>query len=75
MVQQRVNLSEGANPFLHHTARAGWWRKGLAPPKEREERRGKREERDKHDEDERVEGRKSSVPEWRDGAEKGQSLG
>ena len=30
----------------------------------------KREERDKHDQDERVEGRNGSFPEWRDGTEK-----
>ena len=41
----------------------------------REERREKREERDQHDQEERVEGRNGSVPEWRDGTEKGRSLG
>ena len=41
------------------------------------ERREKREairEGDKHDQDKRVEGRNGSVPEWRDGTEKGRSL-
>ena len=33
-----------------------------------------RRERDKHDQDERVEGRKGSVPEWRYGTEKGRPL-
>ena len=41
----------------------------------REEHRKKREGRDKHDEDERVEGGNGSVPEWRDGNERGRSLG
>ena len=41
----------------------------------REERREKREERHKHDQDERVEGRNGSVPEGRDGTEKGRPLG
>ena len=40
----------------------------------RSDRRGKREDRDSHDEDERVEGRKSLVPEGRDGTEKGRPL-
>ena len=54
---------------------AGWYRKGLVP--KREEGRAQREarrERDKHDQDERVEGGNGSVPEWRDGTEKGRSL-
>ena len=41
----------------------------------KEERREKREERNTHDQDERVEGRKGSVPEGRDGTEKGRPLG
>ena len=41
----------------------------------REERREKRAERNNHDQDERVEGRKGSVPEGRDGTEKGRPLG
>ena len=58
---------------------AGWYRKGSVPKKkegraQREERREKREERDKHYEDERVEGGNGSIPEWRDGTEKGRSL-
>merc|ERR1712138_38760 len=58
---------------------AGWYGKGSVPQREegraqREERREKREERDKHYEDERVEGGNGSIPEWRDGTEKGRSL-
>ena len=40
----------------------------------RSDHRGKREDRDSYDEDERVEGRKSLVPEGRDGTEKGRPL-
>ena len=40
----------------------------------RAERREKTEARDKHDQDKRVEGRNGSVPEWRDGKEKGRPL-
>ena len=40
----------------------------------RSDRRGKREDRDSHEEDWRVEGRNSLVPEGRDGTEKGRSL-
>ena len=40
-----------------------------------EESREKREERYMHDQDERVEGRNGSVPEWRDGKENGRPLG
>merc|ERR1712138_186537 len=58
---------------------AGWYGKGSVPQREkgraqREERREKRAERDKHYEDERVEGGNGSIPEWRDGTEKGRSL-
>ena len=38
-------------------------------------RRAKREERDKNHQYEGVEGRNGSVPEWRDGSEKGRPLG
>ena len=43
-------------------------------PGKRAEKREKREERYKHDQDERAEGRNGSVPEWRDGTEKVRSL-
>ena len=39
-----------------------------------EERIEKREERYDHDQDEKVEGYNGSIPEWRDGTEKGRSL-
>ena len=51
---------------------AGRKRKGLAP--RRQEIREQREDRGQHDEDERFEGRKGSVPEWRYGSEKGLPL-
>ena len=41
----------------------------------KEERREKRDERGKHDRDDRDEGGNGSVPEGRDGREKGQPLG
>ena len=41
----------------------------------KEERREKRDERDKHDRDDRDEGGNGSVPEGRDGTEKGRPLG
>ena len=65
---------------------AAWYQKGSVHEKEegraqREERRAlpgqrrtKREERDQHDQDERVEGGNGSVPEWRDGTENGRPL-
>ena len=54
---------------------AAWYRKEWVPGREqRNERTEKREDRDRHDQDVRVEGRKGSVPEWRDGTEKGRSL-
>ena len=39
-----------------------------------EERRAKRDEIDKHDQDEAIQIRNGSVPEWRDGTEKGRFL-
>ena len=55
---------------------AGWYRKGSVPGREqREERREKRDERGKHDHNSQVDGSNGSVPEWRDGTEKGRSLG
>ena len=71
---------EGRRTQWFGPRRAGWYSKGSVPKREegraqREERREKREERDKHYEDERVEGGNGSIPEWRDGTEKGRSLG
>ena len=50
-------------------------KKGSLPKREqREERREKRADRGKHDHNYLVEGRNGSVPEWRDGIEKGRPL-
>ena len=44
-------------------------------PKREEGRAQKEARRERHDQDERVEGRNDSVPEWRDGKEEGRALG
>ena len=56
--------------FLQDPRRAGECKKESDLREKKEERRVKREERDTHDRDERVDGGNGSVPEWRDGTER-----